>query len=73
MIVKLQKAETLPDDSARAPRRSSTAEPTMIAEHANIPPQCPADDSGRRLRSRLILANFLAWVAIIVVIRLVFF
>jgi hypothetical protein len=45
----------------------------MIAEHANIPPQCPADDSGRRLRNRLILANFLAWVAIIVVIRLVFF
>ena len=72
MTVTLQKADAVPGDDTHVSRRSSTAEPTMIAEHANIPP-LSSDSSGRRLRNRLIIANFLAWIAIIVVVRLVFF
>ncbi len=70
MVVRLQKVDVLPRD-ARASRGSS-AEPTMIADHANIP-TCPAGPPDRRLRNLLLLANVAAWVAIIVAIRLVFF
>ena len=43
----------------------------MIAEHANIPPSEIKPD--RRLRNWLLLANFAAWLVIIIAIRLAFF
>jgi hypothetical protein len=72
MIVRLQKIDTtVGDDSFRSHR--PLAEPSMIAEHANIPPQLQAGGSNRRLRNRIILVNVVAWVVIIVAIRAIFF
>jgi hypothetical protein len=47
----------------------------MIAEHADGRLLQPHhhDWSGRRLRNRIILANAVAWIAIVVLIRVVFF
>lgn len=46
----------------------------MIAEHADISPSpLPAEGSNRRLRNGLILANVVAWIAIIIAIRTIFF
>jgi hypothetical protein len=44
-----------------------------VAEHADYRVLQRPDPSGRRLRNHLILANAIAWIAIIVLIRLVFF
>ena len=48
-------------------------EATMIAEHADGRMLQQHDLSGRRLRNRLIVANAIAWIAIIALIRLAFF
>jgi hypothetical protein len=74
MIVRLHKI----DNTARGdsfPSRQPPAEPSMIADHANIPPSPPltAAGSNRRLRNGLILANVAAWVLIIIAIRAIFF
>jgi hypothetical protein len=53
--------------SADAP----SVERPMIADRANMP--LPAADSGRKLRNVLILANIAGWVAIIILIRTIFF
>ncbi|MBR1119988.1 hypothetical protein JQ628_00570 [Bradyrhizobium lablabi] len=45
----------------------------MIAEPANCPLLEPHDARDRKLRNRIILANAIAWVVIIVMIGLVFF
>jgi hypothetical protein len=45
----------------------------MIAEHAACPVLEQHDPSGRTLRNRIIVANAIAWIAIIALIRLVFF
>jgi hypothetical protein len=45
----------------------------MIAEHAECSLLERNDRSGRRLRNRLIVVNAIAWIAIIALIRLVFF
>ena len=46
----------------------------MIAEPAGGPSLDTHDDApDRRLRNRIIIANAVAWIAIIVLIRLVFF
>ena len=46
----------------------------MIAEPAGGPSLDAQDDApDRRLRNRIIIANAVAWIAIIVLIRLVFF
>jgi hypothetical protein len=45
----------------------------MIAEDADCSVLASHDPSGRRLRNRLIVANAIAWIAIIALIRLVFF
>ena len=45
----------------------------MIAEHAGRPLLEPHDTPDRKLRNRIIIANAVAWLAIIVLIRLVFF
>jgi hypothetical protein len=73
MIVRLQKIDnTVRDDSFSS--RQPSAEPSMIAEHANIPPSpLRAEGSNRRLRNGLILANVAAWVLIIIAVRAIFF
>ncbi|MDR3483743.1 MAG: hypothetical protein P4M05_02405 [Bradyrhizobium sp.] len=45
----------------------------MIAEHTDCSALEQHDPSGRRLRNRLIAANAIAWIAIIALIRLLFF
>jgi hypothetical protein len=45
----------------------------MIAEHTDNPILQQHEPSDRKLRNRLILANALAWIVIIVLIRLLFF
>jgi len=45
----------------------------MIADDADCSALERLDASGRRLRNRLIAGNAIAWVAIIALIRLVFF
>ncbi|MDB5637456.1 MAG: hypothetical protein JWP51_2364 [Bradyrhizobium sp.] len=45
----------------------------MIAERADGRLLQQPDLSGRRLRNRLIAANAVAWIAIVVLIRVVFF
>ena len=72
MIAKLRKVE---EAAANEPLvlESSSREAPMIAEHADGRLLQQQDPSGRRLRNRVIVANAIAWVVIIVVIRLVFF
>jgi hypothetical protein len=50
-------------------------EAPMIAEHLDRPVlgQHDSDQADRRLRNRLIIANAIAWIVIIVLIRLIFF
>ena len=45
----------------------------MIAEHADCRLLQQQDPSGRRLRNRVIAANVIAWIVIVVLIRLIFF
>jgi hypothetical protein len=72
MIAKLQKARTT---TANEPLVSETfsREAPMIAEHADGPLLRQPDPSGRRLRNRIILANAIAWIVIIDMVRLIFF
>lgn len=73
MIVRLHKIDTTVRDESFSSRQPS-AEPSMIAEHANIPPSpLRAEGSNRRLRNGLILANVAAWVLIIIAVRAIFF
>jgi hypothetical protein len=48
-------------------------EETMIAVQTSGPLLEPHDAPDRKLRNRIIVANVIAWVAIIALIRLVFF
>ena len=72
MIVRLQKIDTTGGDDSFAPRASSPESP-MIADRANIPSLAPVAGSNRRLRNRLILVNIVAWIVIILAIRMIFF
>jgi hypothetical protein len=73
MAAKLKKRETAAADAPFIPR-VTPAESPMIAEHAHRGDALEQHDpSGRRLRNRLIVANVIAWIAIIAVVRLVFF
>jgi hypothetical protein len=72
MIAKLQSAETAATNEPRV-SESSSREGPMIAEYADcrmLERHAPPD---RRLRNRIIVANTLAWIAIIVLIHLIFF
>jgi hypothetical protein len=53
--------------------RIARAEPSAIAGDADTCPSEPAGLSGRKLRNRLIVANVIAWIVIIFLIRLIFF
>jgi hypothetical protein len=72
MIVRLQRIET---ETAKEPLASQLAptESLMIAEHAACHRPEQPDLVDRKLRNRLILANVVAWIAIFVAIRLIFF
>ena len=74
MIVQLQKIETTVEGD-RFVSHAPAAEPPMIVDRVTIsaPPPAPAPVTNRRLRNWLILANIIAWVAIICIIRLIFF
>jgi hypothetical protein len=73
MTAKLKQRETAAGDAPFISRATS-AESPMIAEHADVGRALEQHDpSGRRLRNRLIVANAIAWIAIIALIRLVFF
>jgi hypothetical protein len=73
MTAKLKKRETAAADAPFIPR-ATAAESPMIAEHADSGLALEQHDpSGRKLRNRLIVANVIAWIAIIAVIRLFFF
>ena len=72
MIANLQKAETAAANESLVSETFSN-EATMIAEHADGRMLQRHDLSGRRLRNRLIVANAIAWIAIIALIRLAFF
>ena len=52
-----------------------STEAPVIAQHLDRPvlDQHDSNQSGRRLRNRLIIANAIAWIVIIVLIRLIFF
>lgn len=72
MIAKLKNTETPGVDGN--PANASSAERAMIADQANISSStAPADGSGRRLRNLLILANIVAWIAILGLIKVFFF
>lgn len=72
MIVRLQKTEVPANDDSFLPHTPS-AESSMIAEHANVSSLTPAAEPDRRLRNRLLVANIVAWIVIILAIRLIFF
>jgi hypothetical protein len=71
MIARLKQVDLAADDSPGS--RARSAEPSMIAEHADIPSLPPAAGTNRPLRNWLILANIVAWIVIIAAIRLIFF
>jgi hypothetical protein len=48
-------------------------EAPMIAARLDRPETRRLDPAGRRLRNRIILANLLAWIVIILLIRMIFF
>src|SRR4051794_23006564 len=50
----------------KAQSQINSAEPAMIAEHAEGMPLTPCDPNGRRLRNRLLAANALAWIIILI-------
>jgi len=51
----------------------NSAESSMIAEQVEDTPLPPCDPNGRRLRNRLLLANAIAWIVLLIAIRLIFF
>jgi hypothetical protein len=73
MIAKLREVEETAANEPLALELSSRKAP-MITEYAErrLPQQQP-DPIDRRLRNCLIAANVVAWIAIITLIRLIFF
>jgi hypothetical protein len=72
MIAKLQRAETTAANESMV-LETSSREASMIAEHADCRVLQLHDPSGRRLRNRIIVVNAIAWIAVIVLIWLIFF
>jgi hypothetical protein len=75
MIAKLQRAETTAAHESLVSETSSR-EAAMIAERADcrvLQLRRPEPDrTGRRLRNRILVANAIAWIVIIALIRLIF-
>jgi hypothetical protein len=72
MIAKLRKVEETVADEPLVLETSSREAP-MFAERADCRVLQRHDPSARRLRTRLLAANVIAWIAIIAMIRLFFF
>jgi hypothetical protein len=71
MIVPLRKAETTSSESLPV-SQSDEMEALMIAEHADRRLN-ERELPDRKLRNRIILANIVAWILIVVAIRFIFF
>jgi hypothetical protein len=71
MIISLRKADTTAADVS--PVSETHREASMIAESAYCRVLELHKLSGRRLRNRIILANAVAWIVIIVVVCVIFF
>ncbi len=72
MTAKLRKVEETVANEPLVLEPSSREAP-MIAEHADCRLLQQQDPSGRRLRNRVIAANAIAWIVIVVLVRLIFF
>jgi hypothetical protein len=76
MIAKLQRAETTAAHESLVSETSSREAP-MIADRADCRvlqlPHPKRDPPNRRLRNQILAANAIAWIAIIAMIRLIFF
>jgi hypothetical protein len=72
MTATLQKVESTAANESFVPEQFSR-EDTMIVQHASGPLLEQHDPPDRRLRIRIILANAVAWIVIIMLIRLIFF
>lgn len=72
MSAKFQKLDNSTPQSGRASDVSS-GESEMMAGHADNELAPPAVKTNRRLRNWILLANAVTWIAIIVVIRWLFF
>ena len=72
MIAKLRKVEETVANEPLVLERSSREAP-MIVQPADSHKLQRRDPSARRLRNRLLAANVIAWIAIIALIRLLFF
>ena len=72
MIANLQKVETAAANESLVSETFSR-EASMIADHADGRILQRHDPSGRRLRNRIIVANAIAWIVVIALIRLAFF
>jgi hypothetical protein len=72
MTARLTKVESTKANDSLVPEHFSREE-TMTAEHASCPTLERRDAPDRRLRNRIIIANVIVWIAIIVLIRLIFF
>jgi hypothetical protein len=68
MIARRQDVET-----ALTKKPLVSREAPMIAARLDCPEPKRLDPAGRRLRNRIILANVLAWIVIILLIRMIFF
>ena len=71
MAAPLPKAETTSADRLSVSQRRDR-EAEMIADHADCSLIEQSDSSSRKLRNRIILGNVVAWIVIIIVLRLVF-
>jgi hypothetical protein len=72
MTAQLKKVESTAANESLVPEHFSREE-TMTAEHLSCPALERRDAPDRRLRNRIIIANAIAWIAIIALIRLIFF
>jgi hypothetical protein len=73
MTATFRKKEETTETRDSLTSRIPAAKPPAMAGGAGAAPLEPADFSGRKLRNRLIVANVIAWIVIIVLIRLIFF
>jgi hypothetical protein len=74
LIAKLrEKTETVAIREPSTTRRVSGEAP-MMAEHlrSRVPEQHVGQTPDRRLRNRIIIGNVIAWITIIIAIRLIF-
>ena len=72
MIARHQQVETALTKKPLVSEEFSREAP-MIAARLDCPESKRLDPAGRKLRNRIILANALAWIVIILLIRMIFF